>query len=73
MEKVKCLKCGSTNLYAWVEHTSTYYYRLDKDGDYDINKDTPVMTFQDGTTGAHGYRCKDCDCMWNSISGNILN
>lgn len=73
MGRPKCPKCGSTNLYGWAEYISTYYYRLDKDGDYDINKDSPAMTFIDGYNGVSGYRCKDCDCMWNSMSGIILN
>lgn len=73
MERPKCPKCGNTNLYAWVEGTIIQYYNLDKNGDYDIDKDKSVMELRDGYTGAHGYRCKDCDCMWNSISGYTLN
>lgn len=72
-DEIKCPKCGSKKLYAWVEQIVTCYYNVDKNGDYDIHKDIPRMEFRDGYTGASGYRCKDCDCKWNSISGNILN
>lgn len=73
MERPKCPKCGSTNLYGWAEHISTFYYRTDKNGDFNIEKESPVMTFIDGYNGISGYKCKDCGCMWNSLSGKILN
>lgn len=69
-ENAKCPKCGSYNLDYWDEQITTRYFRIKNNGDI---SGKPYNISDCSTTGASGYRCNKCGCMWNSISGNILN
>lgn len=71
-ERLKCPKCNSTKLEYWQDIIRTEYYEIDDSGNYDTNN-KPSITTDSGITEAYGYRCLECDCMWNAISGIILN
>lgn len=71
-ERLKCPKCNSTKLEYWQDIIRTEYYEIDDSGNYDTNN-KPSRTADSGITEAYGYKCLECDCMWNAISGIILN
>ena len=71
-DRIKCPRCNSTKLEYWQDILRTEYYQIDENGDYDTT-DKPSRITDSGVTEAYGYRCLKCDCMWNAISGIILN
>lgn len=65
---IKCPFCKSKNIVGFQNVTDTYKYKLDKDGNIDLNKPLPHFDNYKVIVG-EGYSCEDCgtDFTWRDL------